>query len=118
MISTRVLFSALAAAASFSTATAFTGRASWDSLGTTPCVPACPASDFRVALPSDLFPGGESCCHFVQATYQGTNVVVQFTDLFLAGAGSQNISLSDQAFAVLAPLEVGTIFPVDWIFVS
>jgi hypothetical protein len=49
---------------------------------------------------------------------QGTNVVVQFTDLFLAGAGSQNISLSDQAFAVLAPLEVGTIFPVDWIFVS
>jgi hypothetical protein len=92
MIFTRVLFSALAAA-SFSTAMAFTGRgtisilqyllllgrrltivcyygvlASWDSLGTTPCVPACPASDFRVALPSDLFPGGESCCHFVQAT--------------------------------------------------
>jgi hypothetical protein len=54
----------------------------------------------------------------VDAVDQGTSVVVQFTDLYLAGAGSQNISLSHQAFAVLAPLEVGTIFPVDWIFVS
>ncbi|KAF8192107.1 hypothetical protein BJ912DRAFT_1058050 [Pholiota molesta] len=119
----KTLFSALAAVASLSTATAFTGRASADSFGTTPCISSstqttCGPSDFRVALPSNIFPGGANCCQFVQATYQGTSVVVQFTDLYLAGAGSQNISLSHQAFAVLAPLEVGTIFPVDWIFVS
>ncbi|KAF8066547.1 hypothetical protein FPV67DRAFT_1449728 [Lyophyllum atratum] len=99
-------------------ANAFTGRASWDSLGTTPCPQACTPTDFRVALPVDLFPNGEKCCRQVLVQYQDRNVEVTFTDLFLAGAHSFNISLSHQAFAELSPPEVGSISPVDWFFLS
>ncbi|KAF9548964.1 hypothetical protein CPC08DRAFT_755320 [Agrocybe pediades] len=97
---------------------AFTGRATWDSLGTTPCTPPsgvqCPLTDFRVALPADKFPTNGRCCATVHVSYQGHNIDVTFTDLFLAGAGSNNISLSHQAFALLAPLEEGQIFDVVW----
>ncbi|KAF9560673.1 hypothetical protein CPC08DRAFT_818142 [Agrocybe pediades] len=103
-------------ATAFTAVNAFTGRATWDSLGTTPCPVQCPLTDFRVALPVDLFPNGEHCCETVHVSYQGNNIDVTFTDLFLAGQGSTNISLSDQAFALLAPLEVGQISPVVWNF--
>ncbi|KAH9475536.1 hypothetical protein JR316_0012651 [Psilocybe cubensis] len=88
--------------------------ATWDSLGTTPCPVQCPTTDYRVALPVDMFPNGENCCSTVHVSYQGTNIDVTFTDLFLAGEGSFNISLSHQAFAELAPLELGQISPVVW----
>jgi len=111
-----VKFALLALSAIIPAANAFTGRASWDSLGTTPCPKACTLTDFRVALPVTLFPNGERCCSQVLVQYQGKSVAVTFTDLFLAGANSFNISLSHQAFADLAPLEVGTISPVSWNF--
>ncbi|GLB40864.1 hypothetical protein LshimejAT787_0900790 [Lyophyllum shimeji] len=107
----------LALSAIIPAANAYTGRASWDSLGTTPCPQTCGTpTDFRVALPVTLFPNGEKCCSQVLVQYQGKRVAVTFTDLFLAGANSFNISLSHQAFAELAPLEVGTISPVSWNF--
>ncbi|TFK37878.1 hypothetical protein BDQ12DRAFT_684778 [Crucibulum laeve] len=119
MLSAKSLFIAISTVVlTVSKANAFTGRATWDSLGTTPCPVQCtPLTDFRVALPVDLFPNGEHCCEKVQVTYQGTSLDVTFTDLFLAGQGSFNISLSNQAFAELAPLELDQISPVTWNFV-
>ncbi|KDR71414.1 hypothetical protein GALMADRAFT_253734 [Galerina marginata CBS 339.88] len=114
MFAPKALFTLISSAVAISAVNAYVGRASWDSLGTTPCPVQCPLTDFRVALPIDLFPNGEQCCSTVHVSYRGVNIDVTFTDLFLAGAGSFNISLSDQAFAKLAPLEVGQISPVVW----
>ncbi|KAG6910338.1 hypothetical protein DXG01_011406 [Tephrocybe rancida] len=98
-------------------AAAHSGRASWDALGTTPCPMQCtPLTDYRVALPVTEFPNGENCCAEVIVQYQGVSVSATFTDLFLAGANTENISLSHQAFAKLAALELGTIEPVTWDF--
>ncbi|KAF8890297.1 hypothetical protein CPB84DRAFT_1849184 [Gymnopilus junonius] len=114
MFGSRVFIALFSSVAAISTVNAYTGRASSDSLGTTPCPTQCPLTDYRAALPVDLFPNGEKCCSTVYVSYQGVNIDVTFTDLFLAGAGSFNISLSDKAFAELAPLELGQISPVVW----
>jgi hypothetical protein len=53
-------------------------------------------------------------CWLTDRIDQGKNIDVTFTDLCLSCAHSFNISLSDQAFALLAPLEVGSIEPVVW----
>ncbi|KAG6835040.1 hypothetical protein H0H93_005354 [Arthromyces matolae] len=92
--------------------------ASWDSLGTTPCAVSCTSTDYRVALPVTLFPSGENCCTKVLVRYGEKSVTVTFTDLFLAGANSYNVSLSDKAFNELSALEVGTIEPISWDFIS
>ncbi|KDR67297.1 hypothetical protein GALMADRAFT_147287 [Galerina marginata CBS 339.88] len=114
MFASRALFALVSSVAALSSVNAYTGRATWDSLGTTPCPVQCPLTDYRVALPSTLFPNGDRCCSKVYVSYNGVNIAVTFTDLFLAGANSFNISLSDKAFAQLAPLEVGQISPVVW----
>ncbi|PPR03354.1 hypothetical protein CVT26_007793 [Gymnopilus dilepis] len=137
MFKSQALFALASALAAVSAVNAYTGRgmfypltspqllelctltpsgisATPDSLGTTPCPVQCVPTDFRAALPVDLFPNGEKCCSPVYVSYKGTNIAVTFTDLFLAGEGSFNISLSHQAFAELAPLELGEIYPVVW----
>ncbi|KAF9475089.1 hypothetical protein BDN70DRAFT_936171 [Pholiota conissans] len=126
MIFSRILLAAIAAAASLTTTTAlpagpvYVGHAMAAALGTTPCPVKCPGglTDYRVALPSEMFPNGEHCCEKVQVTYKGISTDVTFTDLFMAAVHSQNISLSWEAFELLAPLEGGAIFPVFWTFVS
>ncbi|PPQ94917.1 hypothetical protein CVT25_004403 [Psilocybe cyanescens] len=114
MFVSRSLFALVSTAAALISVNAYTGRATWDSLGTTPCPVQCPPTDYGVALPVDLFPNGENCCSTVHVSYQGKNIDVTFNNLFLAGQGSFNISLSHQAFAELAPPEVGQISPVVW----
>ncbi|KAJ7777150.1 hypothetical protein B0H16DRAFT_1504481 [Mycena metata] len=104
----------IAAAATFSHVSAYTGRAEVDALGTTPCPVQCPLTDYRAALPIDLFPNGEHCCDPVYVSYEGKNIKVTFTDLCLYCQGTTNLSLSHQAFAELAPLELGSIYPVVW----
>ncbi|KAF9473255.1 hypothetical protein BDN70DRAFT_886025 [Pholiota conissans] len=125
MIFSKILWSALAAVASFTTVASlpsspvYVGHALAAALGTTPCPVACtPLTDYRVALPYNMFPNGEHCCEMVQVTYHGISTDVRFTDLFMGAVNSQNISLSYEAFELLAPLEGGAIFPVYWQFVS
>ncbi|KAF8890296.1 hypothetical protein CPB84DRAFT_1785018 [Gymnopilus junonius] len=62
----------------------------------------------------DMFPNGEQCCSTVHISYQGINIDAIFNDLFEAGNGSYNISLSRDSFSQLAPLEVEEIYPVVW----
>lgn len=45
---------------------------------------------------------------------EGKNIDTVFTGLYDAGAHTQNISLNDAAFNLLAPLTVDKIFPVVW----
>ncbi|KAG6835041.1 hypothetical protein H0H93_005355 [Arthromyces matolae] len=109
--------SALFALLSAALAAAYTGTAVPDALGTTPCPVQCtPVTDYHVALPVTLFPNGENCCTEVNVQYNGVSIAVTFTDLYLAGANSENISLSHQAFAELAAPELGSITPVTWDF--
>ena len=153
MVSARNILRLVASIALVSSTSAFTGRgpslfadhgyhnlltphiiATVDALGTTPCVPSCPLTDFRVALPIDLFPNGQQCCSTVQiscmhpiyyvlsgveyahldCTDEGKNIQATFTDLCESCAGSFNISLSRDAFAELAPLETEFLYPVVW----
>ncbi|KAF9458413.1 hypothetical protein BDZ94DRAFT_1270677 [Collybia nuda] len=118
MVNTKSFFATLAALSlSIGSATAFTGRASWDVLGTKPCPIECDKNlDYRVALPITLFPNGERCCERVHVQYQDRGIDVTFTDLCLSCANSFNISLSHQAFSQIADLKLGQIYPVDWTF--
>ncbi|KAJ7114077.1 hypothetical protein C8R44DRAFT_881625 [Mycena epipterygia] len=93
---------------------AFVGRAEADALGTTPCPVACPLTDYRAALPIGMFPNGEHCCDSVEVAYQGASIEVTFTDLCLYCGSTTNLSLSHEAFAELASLELGSIYPVFW----
>lgn len=58
------------------------------------------------------------CAHTLTLGFQDERkgIDVTFTDLCLSCANSFNISLSHQAFAQIAPLELGQIYPVDWTF--
>lgn len=52
-------------------------KATWDSLGTTPCPVQCPLTDFRVALPVDQFPNGENCCRTVHVSCMCINITLR-----------------------------------------
>jgi len=52
--------------------------------------------------------------YLITSTDNGIDIEAPFTDVYTKGAHSQNISLSDEAFQLLAPLSEKELFPVVW----
>ncbi|PPQ87363.1 hypothetical protein CVT25_001979, partial [Psilocybe cyanescens] len=117
MFASRVIFALVAGVVAVTSVSANTGYATHDNQGIRKCPIACPGpqpTKYQVALPSDQFPDFSRCCSTVRVSYEGKNIDTVFTGLYDAGAHTQNISLNDAAFNLLAPLTVDKIFPVVW----
>ncbi|KAJ7721435.1 hypothetical protein DFH07DRAFT_946882 [Mycena maculata] len=97
----------------------FTGTATIGFTGTTNC--GCPATNgpFAVSIPAALV-GSEVCCDVsITVSYNGKTISAVFNGIFDAGAGTENIQLSEEAFAVLEDNSGETsLSPVTWEFSS
>ncbi|KAF7343631.1 hypothetical protein MSAN_01983800 [Mycena sanguinolenta] len=117
MFSTKPLLSVVAAALLAGTVNAYTGTAILGFYNTTSC--GCPAFNgpYAVAIPRELV-GTQSCCDVgITLSYGGETTDAVFSGYYEAGAGTENVALSPEAFAALAgfPDEV-SLSPVTWSF--
>ncbi|KAJ7182330.1 hypothetical protein C8R43DRAFT_1100824 [Mycena crocata] len=98
-------------------ANAFTGTATLGFGGTTTCGCAASNGPFAVSIPSALV-GSHVCCNeAISLSYNGKSVTAIFSGIFDAGAGTQNVELSDVAFAALEDNAGQTVLsPVTWNF--
>ncbi|KAJ7312238.1 RlpA-like double-psi beta-barrel-protein domain-containing protein-containing protein, partial [Mycena albidolilacea] len=71
-------------------------------------------SDFIVALSSAHYHSGAHCWQHLDVEYNGHHIDVTIGDL-CPGCGTDDIDLSEGAFAALASLGTGRI-PVQWHF--
>ncbi|KAF7359767.1 hypothetical protein MVEN_00701500 [Mycena venus] len=117
MFFNKSLLAAISAAMFVGSVTAFTGTASIGFVGTTNC--GCPATNgpFAVSIPSALV-GTHVCCQdSITVTYNGKSVTAIYNGIFDAGAGTQNIQLSQVAFAQIEDDSTETsVSPVTWAF--
>ncbi|KAJ6579962.1 hypothetical protein DFH09DRAFT_1146218 [Mycena vulgaris] len=107
----------LAAAMLVGTASAFTGTANLGFTGVASC--DCPASNgpFAIAVPAALFGTAVCCNDAVTVTYNGKSVVAILSGRYTAGDGTQNVALSDVAFAMLEDNSGQTsLSPATWSF--
>ncbi|KAJ7905861.1 hypothetical protein B0H13DRAFT_1881133 [Mycena leptocephala] len=117
MFSTKSLLAIVSTAMFIGTASAFTGTANLGFSGTTVC--ACPPFNgpFAVAIPSaDV--GTKVCCNDqITITFNDKTTTAVFSGIYNAGAGTDNIALSPDAFAALggAPEDISHS-PVTWSF--
>ncbi|KAJ7676998.1 hypothetical protein DFH06DRAFT_1466330 [Mycena polygramma] len=108
MFSSKSLFAAVSAALLIATV---------GFVGTTNC--GCPASNgpFAVSIPSALV-GTHVCCdESITISFNGKSVDAVFNGIFDAGAGTQNIQLSQVAFDAIEDNSGETsLSPVTWAF--
>ncbi|KAJ7110621.1 hypothetical protein C8R44DRAFT_743085 [Mycena epipterygia] len=112
-------FLAVLAAMFIGGASAFTGTAT---LGispdtTTSCGCGADNGPFEVAIPAALV-GSNVCCDTqVNLAFGDETTTAVFGAIYNAGAGTENIALSADAFSALSPGGTGTtLSPVTWSF--
>ncbi|KAJ7445294.1 hypothetical protein FB451DRAFT_1293056 [Mycena latifolia] len=109
--------SLLAAAVLVGSASAFTGTANLGFTGVTICGCAASNGPFAIAIPSALV-GTHVCCNeAITLTYNGKTTTAIFSGIYNAGAGTQNVALTDSPFDVLRDNSTQTsLSPVTWAF--
>ncbi|KAJ7164339.1 hypothetical protein C8R46DRAFT_1220844 [Mycena filopes] len=118
MFSTKSLL-AVASAMFIGSASAFTGTASLNfTTSTVNC--GCPPTNgpSQVAIPAALV-GTHVCCQApeINISYNGKTVAAVFSGVYTAGAGTDNIELSQFAFGILEDNASQTsLSPVTWAF--
>ncbi|KAJ6550074.1 hypothetical protein B0H19DRAFT_1073965 [Mycena capillaripes] len=100
-------------------ASAFTGTdpaATVGFTGTTNC--GCPATNgpFAVSIPSALAGTHVCCTDSITITHGSKSVVAVYNGNFDAGAGTQNIQLSQVAFTAIEDSTSDTSLAVTWAF--
>ncbi|KAJ7249644.1 hypothetical protein C8J57DRAFT_1356355 [Mycena rebaudengoi] len=117
MFFNKSLLAAVPAAMLIGAANAFTGTATLGFAGTTSCDCSPSNGPFAVAVPSALIGTARCCSATVTATHNGKSVTAILSAVYDAGAGTQNIALSDVAFAQIQDTAgQTTLSPVTWAF--